>query len=185
MVRSDFAFNAPKDPERRLYNVSLGGGSLLDIGIYPVFAALATLGLPKRIRALANMAETGAEESIAMVFQYSGGELASLYSSFATYSSVTTEYSCERGFILLARRWMAPTTLTVWREGNHEETFSFPAAGFGYQYEAAHVMECLDAGKTESDLMSLDFSLQLMETLDRIRREAGIVFPGRDPVLFK
>jgi predicted dehydrogenase len=180
IIRSDFAFNAPKDPEKRLYNIALGGGSLLDIGIYPVFAALKVLGKPKRIKALATFADSGAEESIAMVFQYQGGELASLYSSFATYSFVTTEYNCELGTIKLNRRWMAPTTVTVWREGNHEETISFENQGFGYQHEAAHVMECLDAGRTESDRMPLDFSLLIMETLDRIRREAGIVFPGRE-----
>jgi len=183
-VRSDFAFNAPIDPEKRLYNVELGGGSLLDIGIYPVFAALIALGVPERIKALATFATTGIEESIAMVFQYPGGELASLYSSLAAYSSVTTEYSCERGSIHLARRWMAPTTVTVWKEGNHEETFSFETMGSGHHYEASHVMECLDAGLTESELMPLGFSLQLMKTLDRIRRETGIVFPGRDPRLF-
>ena len=185
VVRSDFAFNAPKDPEKRLYNVELGGGSLLDIGIYPVFAALTALGIPRRIKALASFAGTGAEESIAMVFQYPGGELASLYSSLATYSFVTTEYNCERGSILLARRWMAPTTVTVWREGNQEDTYSFETQGFGYQHEATHVMACLDSGKTESDLMPLDFTLSMMETLDRIRMETGIVFPGRDPGLPK
>jgi predicted dehydrogenase len=183
-VRSDFAFNAPKDPEKRLYNMELGGGSLLDIGIYPVFAALIALGVPKRIKAMATFADTGIEESIAMVFQYPGGELASLYSSLAAYSSVTTEYCCERGSIFLARRWMAPTTVNVWREGNHEESFSFETQGSGHHYEASHVMECLDAGLTESKLMPLSFSLQLMETLDRIRRETGIVSPGRDPGLF-
>lgn len=183
IVRSDFAFRAPKDPVKRLYNLSLGGGSLHDIGIYPVFAALSVLGKPKRIKALATFADTRAEESIAMVFQYPGGELASLFSSFATNSFVTTEYNCETGSIRMARRWMAPTTVTVWKEGGHEETFSFEEPGLGYHHEAAHVMECLDQGKTESDWMPLDFSLDMMDTLDRIRRETGIVFPGRDPGL--
>lgn len=180
VVRSDFAFNAPKDPDKRLYNVHLGGGSLLDIGIYPVFAALSVLGIPQDIRALATFAPTGAEESIAFTFRYPNGELASLFSSLATYSFVTTEYNCERGSVKLGRRWQGPTTVTVWYEGGREETFDFPTEGNGYQFEAAHVMECLDAGKTESDLMPLDFSLAMMETLDRIRQEAGIIFPGRD-----
>lgn len=179
IVRSDFAFRAIKDPEKRLYNVSLGGGSLLDIGIYPVFAALSVLGVPKRIKALATFAETGIEESIAMVFQYPGGELASLYSSFATNSFVTSEYNCEKGSIFMARRWMSPTSVTVWHEGGREESFTFQEPGNGYQYEAKHVMECLDAGKTESEMMPLDFTLKMMETLDRIRMETGIVFPGR------
>ncbi len=70
MVRSDFAFNAPKIPEKRLYNVALGGGSLLDIGIYPVFAAVSALGVPEEIKALATFAPTGAEESITFIFRY-------------------------------------------------------------------------------------------------------------------
>jgi predicted dehydrogenase len=183
IVRSDFAFNAPKDPERRLYNVALGGGSLLDIGIYPVFAALVTLGRPQKVRALATFADTGTEESITMMFQYPGGELASLYSSLGSYSFITTEYDCERGSIHLSRRWMTPTTVTVWKEGNIEEKYPLEGEGFGYQHEAAHVMACLDAGKTESDLLPLDFTLMMMETLDRIRFESGIFFPGRDPGL--
>ncbi len=180
MVRSDFAFNGPKEPLNRLYNLSLGGGSLLDIGIYPVFAALSALGAPARIKALASFAATGAEESIAIAFQYPGGELASLYSSFAAHSFVTTEYACEHGSVRMERRWIAPTTVHVWHTGGKEETYRFESPGMGYQYEAAHVMECLDAGKTESDLLPLDFSLMLMETLDRIRAEAEIRFPGRE-----
>lgn len=176
VVRSDFGFNAPKDPEKRLYNTALGGGSLLDIGIYPVFAAMAALGAPAEIKALATFARTGAEESIAMIFKYNDGELASLFSTFAAYSFVTTEYNCEKGFIRLARRWMAPTSVTVWHEGGKEDLYTFEVEGNGYQFEAAHVMECLDAGRTESERMTLDFTLQIMETLDRIRDEAGIKF---------
>ncbi len=180
VVRSDFAFHAPKDPEKRLFNVALGGGSLLDIGIYPVFAALSALGIPQDIKALATFAPTGAEEGIAFTFRYSGGELASLYSSLGAYSFVTTDYNCERGTVQLGRRWQGPTTVDVWHEGGREEHYAFQTEGFGYQHEAAHVMECLDAGKNESDMMPLDFTMAMMETLDRIRREAGIIFPGRD-----
>jgi predicted dehydrogenase len=180
VVRSDFAFNAPKDPRNRLYNIGLGGGSLLDIGIYPVFAALSTLGRPEQIKALATFAPTGTEESIAMVFQYPGGELASLFSSFAAQSLTTSEFVCEYGSIKLARRWFTPSLITVCYSNKPEKTISFEEHGTGYHHEASHVMECLDAGKSESDMMPLSFSLDLMETLDRIRKEAGIVFPGRD-----
>lgn len=178
IIRSDFAFKAIKDPEKRLYNPKLGGGSLLDIGIYPVFAALSVLGKPKRIKALATFADTGIEESLGMVFQYAGGEIASLHSSFAAYSSVTTEFNCEEGVIHLARRWMSPTKVTVWRPDLQEVYHEFETEGFGYQHEAAHVMDCLDHGLTESALMPLDFTLLMMATLDRIRYETGIVFPG-------
>lgn len=181
MVRADFAFNAPFEPEKRLYNVALGGGSLLDIGIYPIFMALSALGKPSEIRTMAAFSPTGAEESILMSFRYPGGELASLVSSFACFSSIQTEFGFENGFVRLNRRFFMPTTMTYWKTGEEEKLITFEkGAGFGYQFEAAHVMDCLDAGKTESELMPFSFSLDLMDIMDQVRREAGIVFPGHD-----
>lgn len=181
MIHSDFAFNAEYNPEKRLYNVDLGGGSLLDIGIYPVFMSLMALGKPSEIKTMPSFCPTGAEESILMSFRYPDGELASLVSSFASFSSTQTEYCFENGFIRLNRRSYTPTTLTYWKNWGEEQVISFEkGAGFGYEREAAHVMECLDAGKTESELMPLSLSRDLMETLDRVRKEAGIVFPKHD-----
>lgn len=181
MIHSDFAFNAEYNPEKRLYNVDLGGGSLLDIGIYPVFMSLMALGKPSEIKTMPSFCPTGAEESILMSFRYPDGELASLVSSFASFSSTQTEYCFENGFIRLNRRSYTPTTLTYWKNWGEEQVISFEkGAGFGYEREAAHVMECLDAGKTESELMPLSLSRDLMETLDRVRKEADIVFPKHD-----
>jgi predicted dehydrogenase len=181
MVRADFAFNAEYNPEKRLYNVALGGGSLLDIGIYPVFMSLMALGKPSEIKTMASICPTGAEESIIMAFRYPGGELASLVSSFASHSSVQTEFSFEYGFLRLNRRFHTHTTLTYWKHPEEEKTISFEKGiGFGYDLEAAHVMECLDAGKIESDLMPWSLSLDLMEIMDNVRKDAGIVFPGHD-----
>lgn len=184
-VRSDFAFNAPLIEDRRLYNTSLGGGSLLDIGIYPVFAALTSLGIPDSIKTFTNFSPTGSEESINVLFKYKGGEMASLMSSFAVHSPVQTEYLCERGYVLLHPRWFTPTDITIWKEGGEIETIgSKHRDGFGYQYEARHVMECLDAGLIESPRMSWQISLNLMSILDRIRIDAGIFFKERDPKMF-
>jgi len=182
VIRSDFAFTGLKNPENRLFNLSLGGGSLLDIGIYPVFAALAILGKPGRIKAMAQFSPTGSEESIAIIFKYQNGAMAVLSSSFAAWSSVQTEFCCEKGYIKLNRRSYSGPSMLVWREGAaREEPVEFPGLkGMGYQFEAAHVMENLDAGKKESDILPLSFSLGLMETLDRIRDEAGAVYPGVD-----
>jgi len=181
MVRSDFAFNAEYNPEKRLYNVDLGGGSLLDIGIYPIFMSLMALGKPSEIKTLAKFCPTGAEESIMMSFAYPGGEIASLVSSFASHSSTQTEFSFESGFIRLNRRFYTPTSLTYWKNWEEEKTITFEkGAGFGYELEAAHVMDCLDAGKTESDWMPLSFSSDLMGIMDLVRKDAGIVFPKHD-----
>jgi predicted dehydrogenase len=185
MVRSEFAFNAPYDTENRLYNVKLGGGSLLDIGIYPVFAALSSLGKPEIIKTFADFATTGSEESISIIFKYRNGEMANLTSSFSSFSPIQTEYWCERGYVVLHPRWFTPTDITVWKQ-DEEVTLhkSEHLHGWGYQYEAAHVMECLEAGKIESDKMTWQMSLDLMELLDRIRIDAGIFFPEHDAKLF-
>jgi len=181
MVRSDFAFNAGYNPEKRLYNVELGGGSLLDIGIYPIFMSLMTLGKPSGIKTMASFCATGAEESIMMLFSYPGGEIASLVSSFASHSSIKTEFSFENGFLRLNRRFFTPTTFTYWKTGDEEKIITFEnGIGFGYELEAAHMMDCLDAGKKESDRMPLSLSADLMEIIDRVRKDAGIVFPNND-----
>jgi predicted dehydrogenase len=181
MVRSDFAFNADYNPEKRLYNVELGGGSLLDIGIYPIFMSLKALGKPSEIKTMVSICPSGAEESIMMSFKYPGGEIASLVSSFASHSSTQTEFSFENGFIRLNRRFFTPTTITYWKIQEEEITLTFEKGkGSGYEYEAAHVMKCLDEGKIESDLMPLSVSAELMEILDWVRKDAGIVFPGHD-----
>lgn len=183
MVRSDFAFNAEYNPEKRLYNVGLGGGSLLDIGIYPIFMSLMALGKPSGIKTMASFCPTGAEETILMSFSYPGGEMASLVSSFASHSPTQTEYWFENGYLRLNRRFNTPTSVTWWKTQEEEQTITFEKGnGAGYEYEAAHVMECLDAGKKESELMPLSISADLMEIMDRVRTDAGIVFPGHDSV---
>ncbi|HAH22512.1 MAG TPA: oxidoreductase [Prolixibacteraceae bacterium] len=180
-VRSDFAFNAEYDPEKRLYNVDLGGGSLLDIGIYPIFMSLMALGKPSKLNTMATFCPTGAEETIMMSFVYPEGQTASLVSSFASYSSTTTEFCFENGFLRLNRRFYTPTTITYWKNWEEEKTITFEkGTGSGYELEAAHVMDCLDAGKTESDQMPLSLSADLMEIMDKVRKDAGIVFPKFD-----
>lgn len=178
MIRSDFAFNGPFDPENRLYNLALGGGSLLDIGIYPVFAALQAFGRPDEVKTIAQFSSTGSEESIAILFKYKDGQIASLQSSFAVYSDTQSEYWCENGYIRIKRQGIGSTKVEIWRsdESSEELEFTYPDT-HGYHLEAKHVMECLDQKLTESPLLPLSFSALLMETLDRIRQDAGIEFP--------
>lgn len=185
MVRSDFAFNAPFIEEKRLYNVKLGGGSLLDVGLYPVFAALTSLGKPKTIKTFAHFSTTGVEESISIIFKYTGGEMANLTSSLAAHSPTQTEYWCENGYMILNPRWYMPTNITLVKKGEEPQTFKpHHDGGWGYQYEAAHVMQCLDEGKIESGRMTWQNTLDMMETLDRIRIDAGIFYPDHDKNLF-
>lgn len=182
MLRSDFAFNGPKDMTNRLYNLDLGGGSLLDIGIYPVFASLFAFGKPSDIKTLTNFSPTGSEETITINMKYPDGEIATLSSSFSCFSAVQTEFWCENGYLRLNKRWHEKSLITIWKKGDENESH-IPVAeriGNGYDLEAAHVMECLDAGLTESPMMPLSFTLDMMEILDSIRENAGIKYPKHD-----
>jgi predicted dehydrogenase len=175
-----FTFIPPFDPEERKFNIALGGGSLLDIGIYPVIDALTYLGIPDEIKASAVFGETGSEESISVIFNYSNGKMASLYSSFRTNVGIGCKICCENGnlSVMRGRDMNQITTLELHEKG--KEDFVYNPDAMGYHWEAEEVMKCLDKGLTESAVVPLKFSTDLMKTLDSIRKEAGIVYPGRD-----
>jgi predicted dehydrogenase len=175
-----FTFIPPFDPEERKFNVSLGGGSLLDIGIYPVIDALTYLGIPGDIKASAVFGETGSEESISIIFNYSSGKMASLYSSFRTDVGIGCKICCEKGNLSVMRGRDMNQITTLELHGKGKEDFIYTPDAMGYHWEAEEVMNCLDKGLTESTVVPLKFSTDLMKILDRIRKEAGIVYPGRD-----
>lgn len=177
-VKSDFMFKADFDPDKRLYNIDLGAGSLLDIGIYPIFRTLMLLGKPDSIKTMANIRPTGVEDSISMLFAYENGAMAVLTSSFESSCYNETELCFEHGFIKFIREPEVPIILE--KNGIRQEIYAEQPKGMGYELEAAHVMECLDKGLTQSPVLPLSASRDLMEILDRVRKDAGIVFPKHD-----
>jgi predicted dehydrogenase len=179
-LNARFAYQAPYDPKDRKFNLSLGGGSLLDIGIYPVIDALYFMGVPKEIIAKASFIETGAENSISIIFVYEDGRMANIYSSFRTAGGIGCDLLCENGNLFFSRERDMSQKLNVALNGKENKIYSLLPEGMGYQFEALEVMKCLDEGKMQSDVVPHSFSLDLMNTLDRIREAAGIVFPGRD-----
>jgi len=177
-VKSDFMFNPEVDPDKRLYNIELGAGSLLDIGIYPIFRSLVLLGKPTAMKTMPRLLDSGVEESVFMLFDYENGSMAALTSSFAAHSKNETELCFENGYIKFERDHDVPIFLG--KNDAEQEIKVNAGKGMGYELEAAHVMECLDAGKIESPVLPLSFSLDLMKLMDEVRKDAGIVFPGRD-----
>jgi len=179
-LNASFAFQPPYDPLERKFNLSLGGGSLLDIGIYPVIDALYFMGVPSEIVAKASFAESGSEDSISIIFRYDDGRMATLYSSFRTAREIGCDLLCENGNLFFSRRRDMSQRLIVALNGKENAEYSLMPDAMGYQFEATEVMNCLDAGKLESGVVPLSFSRNLINTLDRIREAAGIVYPGRD-----
>jgi predicted dehydrogenase len=179
-LNASFAFQPPFDPLERKFNLSLGGGSLLDIGIYPVIDALYFMGVPSEIIAKASFAESGSEESISIIFRYDDGRMATLYSSFRTTCKIGCDLLCENGNLFFSRRRDMSQRLIVAMNGKENVEYSLLPDAMGYQFEATEVMKCLDEGKLQSEIVPHSFSRDLMNTLDRIRKAAGIVYPGRD-----
>lgn len=175
-----FSFIPPFDPADRKFNLSLGGGSLLDIGIYPVIDTLMFLGIPADIKATAVFSPTGSEESVSCIFKYHDGRIASIYSSFKTNAGIGCELHCEKGNMIISRRRDMNQQIIIQLHGQEKEEFVFSPPAMGYHWEAEEVMKCIDEGRTESSIVPLSFSQNLIKTLDRVRAAAGIVFPGRD-----
>jgi predicted dehydrogenase len=176
-VLVNFGFIAPYPVPQRLYESALGGGSLLDIGIYNVFMALSVLGKPDHIEASMKAAATGVDEQCAILFKYRNGAMAQLFSSLSSNLAIEADISGNKGRIRLGSRFFDPnTTISFYPERfDSQQVIPFPKEpGFGYQYEARHVGECLRMGLTESPVMSHEDTLLIMDTLDRIREAAGI-----------
>jgi predicted dehydrogenase len=175
-----FSFQPPYDPHDRKFNVSLGGGSLLDIGIYAVIDALTFMGVPDEIQAKAAFAPSGSEVTLAAIFSYDDGRLATINSSFMTNTGIGCQLHCKNGNMTVSRGRDMNQRVVVELSGKEKEEFVYRPDAMGYASEAEEVMSCLGEERTESNVVPLSFSLKLMETLDRIRKAAGIVFPGRD-----
>jgi len=179
-VKADFGFKPDFDPQSRLFNINLGGGSLLDIGIYPVFLALLVLGKPDQIKAFANIGKTGVDEEMGALFYYENGKMAHLHSTIRATTKTEAFIYGERGTIHIHTRWHEPSSMTLLLNGDRPQHLTFDEAGNGYQYEAEEVMQCLTQQKQESELLPLQFSVDLMTLLDDIRQEAGISYPQDD-----
>ena len=177
----NFGFKTSDKSPQRLFDPLLGGGSLLDIGIYNVFMTLSILGKPDTIEATMIAAPTGVDEQIAVLFKYNNGAMAQLFSSFVTNLPTQAEINGTEGCITLTTRFYEPsTTIQLSKKIPYErEAIAVEkGAGFGYHYEARHVNECLKKGLIESPVMTHADTLLLMEILDSIRNKARIEYPA-------
>lgn len=175
-LQADFCFRAELDPKGRMLNPVLGGGALLDLGIYPVsFARMIYKQAPAQIKSSAYIGPTGVDEQSAYLFSYPQGQMAMLSSSVRVGMPTEARIYGTKGQIRVYN-FFNPTSMDLTIDGN-TETISIPIESTGYNYEAAHVMECLRQDKLESPVMPLDESLELMGTLDKLRLQWGLKYP--------
>ena len=175
-LHADFAFYGLDRPvEGRLLNPDLGGGSLLDIGIYPIFLSYVLLGKPTKISSSSKFFSTGVEIQTSMLFEYPNAH-AILYSGLSSNSKMEAELSGSEASLLLWPRWHEAKGFTIEKDGVRED-FELPPVGIGYTHEIEEVHSCLKAGRKESELWSHQNSRDLMDLLDAVRANNGIVFP--------
>jgi predicted dehydrogenase len=173
-VSADFGTAVRFDPAHRMFDIALGGGALLDLGVYPLSFASMLLGQPAAVRAVARLAPTGADVSTAVLATYLSGAQALLSCSAEVDSGQEATVAGTLGRIHVHRPFWHPTVLTLHRAGREVERIALPATGLGYVHEAAEVVRCLREGLTESPVMPLDETVTVMRTMDEIRAQIGV-----------
>ncbi|HVD98956.1 MAG TPA: Gfo/Idh/MocA family oxidoreductase [Cytophagaceae bacterium] len=174
-VKADFGFFSHFDEKSRLYDLALGGGSLLDIGVYPLFLVLTVLGEPSGYEVEAKLAATGADEDFKATLYYPQAE-AQIHSSMIADTAKTAEIRGTEGTIYFVSPWYRETSLVLKKKDGSSETFTFPATGNGFEPEIKEAMNCVRNGKIESDIMSHEFSLLQSKILDLLCKEAGVIY---------
>lgn len=180
-VQADFGLAGPFPPSHRLRDPAQGGGSLLDLGVYPVSFAQLLLGEPSGVSARATLSEEGVDLQTGMLLSYESGAHALLHCSINAGTPVTASVTGSRGRIDIPNGFFSPERFVLHRDGRDPEDFvASPEHGprDSYRHEAAEVMHRLRAGDTESPLVPLDGTLAVMRTLDTVRERIGVRYPG-------
>jgi len=192
LVRAHFSFMADFNPQSRLFAPELGGGALLDAGIYPISFAHMVLGTPKTVNSTASLGKTGTDDRSSYMFGYDGGKTALLSSGVRLAVPVEAHVFGTKGYIKVHEPWLNPRVVTLAKASApgsdsmliydgilfDQQTVRPPSLGNGYNYEAAEVGQCIRAGKRESQIMSLAETLAIMETLDKIRAQWNLTYPN-------
>ncbi len=176
-VRADLGFRVVAPPTDRLLAPDLGGGALLDMGVYPLTFAHLFLGEPSQVAAAATLSDLGVDLNLALALAYESGAVASLTASMTGPSPRTASVVTELGRFDLPDPFHHPTEVT-WTSGDHTETLGEPLIGGGLAHEAIEVIRCLRSGEVESPLVPLDESVALLGLTDRIREQIGVSYPG-------
>lgn len=169
------------DPKHRIRNPELGGGALLDLGIYPVsFASMAVGGLmPERVEAVARMTEdTGVDAHTSTLLAYPGGAHGVITTSLDARSANIAAINGTAGKIVIPQPWARISPVEVIANDGTSHVTTLPHEGHGLRHQAAEVGRRLRAGETESPVVPLDETLNVMRTLDLVRERIGLAYPG-------
>lgn len=179
VVSADHTQKISTDPQHRLNSLELGGGALLDLGIYPISFAVDVLGLPERITALARLSDAGSDAEVATVFAHPGGAVSTTVSSSRGAGTNVAQIVGTEARIEIDRVWYTPTTFrVVGPDGSILEEFDGAVDGRGMQFQALAAERLVAEGATSSDVLSIDDTVAIMRVLDGVRRQIGVIYPG-------
>ncbi|MET0713277.1 MAG: Gfo/Idh/MocA family oxidoreductase [Mycetocola sp.] len=178
-VIADHTQSLPSDPAHRINALELGGGALLDLGIYPISFASAVLGTPAQVTASATFRDTGADASVGTIFTYSGDQIATTLSASNAHGPNVASVIGSEGRIDIDSVWYSASSFTVYNNANDVlESYTSNVVGRGMQFQALELERLVAAGELESDVLPHAETVSIMHTLDDIRRQIGLVYPG-------
>jgi dihydrodiol dehydrogenase / D-xylose 1-dehydrogenase (NADP) len=178
LLDSKFCFKVNYDPKHRLFNPDLGGGTLLDIGVYNIALAYMIFNRPPdSIVSTAHIGNTKVDEQASLIFNYNDEALAELTSSFRFDLPCDAEICGSEGWIRILPDFWAPDVIQLKQNNKNIREYKFKRLGNGYSYEAEEVMRCLFEGKTESNVMPHNRTLEIMNTMDTIREQWNLKYP--------
>ncbi|MEM6379973.1 MAG: Gfo/Idh/MocA family oxidoreductase [Bacteroidota bacterium] len=176
-INADFTFYRDDPLDSRMLNANLAGGSLLDMGVYPVFLAYLILGKPQEILALGHQHQTGADLQTAAILKYPNG-VANLMSGFRSQSDMRAKICGTKGSIILEPIWHETQGLQFLNNRTQNwESVLLPTSGKGFVHEIEECHQCIQGGKNQSDLWRLSDSLEILRITDEIRRQIGVRYP--------
>lgn len=176
-IKASMGYKAPADPDSRYFDPALGGGSLLDLGVYPVFLALLLLGAPDTIKAIGTLSEEGIDETCSVLFHYNKGQHATLESSLKMETKLPVEIAGEKGTIRILYPWFEKTP-GIELQLYNEEAVTYPVQweGHGLYFETEEVLNCIQNKQIESKLLSHNFSIEMIKIMDEIRSQVNVSY---------
>jgi predicted dehydrogenase len=175
-LTADFGFQAPYDPKGRLFNPTLAGGSLLDIGIYPLFISLMVMGMPEKIYATGELAQTGVDSECSIQLTYNNKATAALYATLTCHTDTKCEIFGTEGKILIPGRFHEADHYFLTKGENNAIKCQVGRKGYGYFHEIEHVHNCITNGMVESNIMQWAISQQLVGLMDKVRNQIGVKY---------
>ncbi|MGV8989279.1 MAG: Gfo/Idh/MocA family protein [Cypionkella sp.] len=178
-LTADHRQKLPDDPKHRLNALELGGGALLDLGIYPISFTWDILGKPTSVKALATFRDTGADAQVATLFHYASGAMATTLSSSDSAGPNRASIVGTKGRIELDRVWYSPSSFRVYNNDNVIiETYDSVVEGRGMSFQADEAERLIAGGMTAGTIMPPSQSVEIMRTLDEVRAQIGLKYPG-------